>query len=325
MSDPFSASACEIILVDNASQDGSADYVAAVFPQVRLVRSASNLGFGGGNNLAAQLALGSYLAFLNPDALVTAGWLEALLESLASDLAVGLATSRILLLSDSERINACGNEMHYTGLTLCRGLGQRRAAMDRPAEVSAVSGAAFAMTRELFLELGGFEQEFFMYMEDTDLSWRARLAGYRCLYVPSSVVYHNYTLHFDPLKTFYQERNRYLILLRGLRGRSLLLLLPALLLAEAVTWGFSLLLDRGRWTNKLRAYAWILRHGREVAAGRRAVQALRRSPDRQLIAACTHRLAFEQTGVGFVARVAHVVFDPLFLVWHWAALALMRW
>ena len=92
-------------------------------------------------------------------------------------------------------------------------------------------------------------------MEDTDLSWRARLAGYRCLYVPTSIVYHEYTLRFGPRKIFYQERNRYLMLLKGAHWATLLVLLPALLLAEVVTWGFVLAQDRRRLANKARAYA----------------------------------------------------------------------
>lgn len=323
--DPFTRGRSEIVVVDNASTDGSADGLEAAFPGIRLMRSPENLGFGAANNLGARAARGRYLAFLNPDALATRGWLEALLAALESEPGAGLATSRILLQSDPGRVNTCGNEVHYTGLTLCRGLGRPSDEFPALEEVTAISGAAFAIDSALFAELGGFDEEFFLYMEDTDLSWRARLNGRTCLYVPSSVVYHNWSLSFGPLKTFYQERNRYLLLLRGLRRRSLLALAPALLLAEAVTWGFSLARDRGRLGNKLRAYAWIARHWPAIVAGRRRVQALRRVRDRELIAPCASRLAYEQTGTGLAATVARVVFDPLFQAWHRVSLALMGW
>lgn len=318
-------SGVEIVLVDNGSSDGSVDYVATHFPRVKIIRNAENAGFGGANNVGAQVAQGEYLAFLNPDTAVTPHWLEALLGALEEDPQAALATPKILLMATPQRINTGGNDIHLTGLTLCRGMGLPKEALAETAVVSAVSGAAFVMRRDLFLELGGFDSDFFMYMEDTDLSWRAQLTGYRCLYVPQSVVYHDYTLRFGPQKTYYQERNRYLMLLKGLRWRTLALLLPALLLAEMVTWGFVLLQDRAQWANKVRAYGYLWRYRHALLAARRQVQAQRRTNDRTLLQRCTHRLAYDQTGSSLAARLAHFVFDPLFFIWQRLLLALVRW
>jgi GT2 family glycosyltransferase len=188
-----------------------------------------------------------------------------------------------------------------------------------------VSGAAFVIRRDLFERLGGFDESFFLYMEDTDLSWRARLAGYRCICVPSSIVFHDYVLHFGPEKTFYQERNRYLMLLKSLRWRTFPVLLPALLLAEVVTWGFVLLREPQRLANKMRAYAWILRNWTAVLQSRQQTQALRMVRDRDLLTQCEWRLAYEQTVNGPVGRLAHLVFDPLFFLLFRLALAVIRW
>ena len=315
----------EIILVDNASTDGSASYVEQAFPTVRVIRSETNLGFGHGGNLGAAQARGRTLAFLNPDTVVEPGWLDALLSALEADPQAGLATSKILLLNDPQRINTCGNDVHLTGLTLCRGMGLESSALAEPQEVGAVSGAAFAMRRDLFETLGGLDETFFLYMEDTDLSWRARLAGYRCLYVPSSRVQHDYALRFGPQKTFYQERNRYLLLLKSLRWRSLIVLMPALLLAEIVTWGFVWLREPRRWANKVQAYRWVLSHWGQVMEVRRRTQALRRVRDRELLALTTYRLAFEQSAGGPLPRLASLVFDPLFFLLHRLTLAVIRW
>jgi GT2 family glycosyltransferase len=315
----------EIILVDNASTDGSADYVERSFPTAQVIRSEANLGFGEASNVAARQAKGRYLAFLNQDTSVEPGWLEALIAALEADPRAGLATSKILLMHAPDRINTCGNEVHFTGLTLCRGMGMSRGTHSEVEEVSAVSGAAFVIRRELFRALGGFDEIFFMYMEDTDLSWRARLAGHRCMYVPSSIVYHDYTLRFAANKTFYQERNRYLMLLKALRWRSWAVLVPALLLAEVVTWGFVLLRQPRQLVNKLRVYPWILQHWAAVMDKRRRAQALRKVADRALIGRLAHRLAYEQSESGPLGRLAHVVFDPLFFGLHRLALALIRW
>jgi len=315
----------EVILVDNASGDGSAEYVEETFRDVRLLHAGANRGFGAASNLAARHARGQYLAFLNPDTVVEPGWLAPLVAALQADPRAALATPKIVLHSDPTTINTGGNDIHCSGLTLCRGAGLSREQLDHAAEVSAISGAAFAVRKDVFEQLGGFDEHFFLYMEDADLSLRAGLAGNCCLYVPQSVVQHDYALRFGPRKTYYQERNRYLMLLKTLRWPTLLILTPVLALGEVVTWGFVFLHDRRRAANKLRAYAWVVRHGREILDARRETQKLRRVSDRSLLAATSYRLAFEQTGDGFVARVAHVVFDPLFLLLRHLALALVRW
>ena len=315
----------EVIVVDNASTDASAGALERDFPPVRLIRSRTNLGFGGGNNLGAQSARGKFLVFLNPDTRVAEGWLAALLAPFEADPHVGLVTAKVLLAAQPDRINTCGNTVHLTGLTLCRGMGFPKSAFEKAEEVDAISGAAFAIRRETFDALGGFDDDFFLYLEDTDLSWRARLAGWRCWYAPDSVVFHDYTLRISPRKVFYQERNRYLMLLKNLRWPTLAVLLPALLLAEAVTWGFVLWGDRANLGNKLRAYGWIAAHRDSILQKRKTTQALRRIRDRELLRHIGYRLDFDQAGQGVTAALAHFVFDPLFFLLRQLALALVWW
>lgn len=313
------------MLVDNASTDGSAEYVKETFPRVRVIRSRQNLGFGLANNLGAREASGEYLAFLNPDTAVEPGWLEALLAALDSDPTIGLVTSKILQMDAPDRVSGCGNQVHCSGLTLGRGMGLDRDAFQEMEEVAAISGASFATRRHVFEAVGGFDGDFFMYVEDTDLSFRTWLSGYRLVHVPQSVVYHDYALHFGPRKTFYQERNRYLMLLKNLRWATLLFSLPALLLAELVTWGFVLLREKKHVRNKLDAYWWVVSHWSEIMAKRQQVQALRQATDGDLLRRMTHRLAYEQTGGGVLSALAHVIFDPLFFLCHQFALLGVRW
>lgn len=248
----------EVLFVDNASRDGSADYVAGAFPGVRVVETGANLGYAGGNNFGAARARGSVLVFLNPDTEVAPGWLAALVRPLVADPTIGLTTSKVLMMHQRATINTCGNDVSLAGIAWCRGLGQPASAYAEDADVPAVSGSAFATLADLFRRLGGFDERFFMYLEDTDLSWRARVAGYRCRYVADSVVYHDYRLGFSPWKLGLIERNRYRMLGKHLSLRGIVALSPALAAAEVVTWGYAALRGPKCLLAKAHATAWAL-------------------------------------------------------------------
>jgi GT2 family glycosyltransferase len=314
----------ELILADNGSRDGSLDFVASKFPDTRILSIGQNVGYGLANNKAAQMARSDMLVFLNPDTQVHPDWLPHLLEPFDNP-AVGLTTAKILLANAPERINTCGNLVHISGLVTCRGMGEARDRFSKPDEVAAVSGAAFAIRRDLFNALGGFDEEFFMYIEDTDLSLRARLAGWHCGYAPDSVVWHDYALRLDPVKIQYLERNRYRMLLKNLRWPTLIVLSPVFLLAEIVTWGFALQGDRDSLRNKYQAYRETILHLREILQRRKEVQRLRATRDRDLLRLLGSNLDFLQATQSVTARWAAVVFNPLFFLLRTAVLLLVWW
>ena len=226
----------EVIIADNGSTDGSVEYIEKEFPKTRIVRNGENLGFAGANNRGAKHARGGILVFLNPDTSVEPDWLIELLKPF-KDPTVGATTSKLLLMSDASKLNTCGNDVHISGLTLCRGMGQPRENFPVEEEVAAISGAAFAIRREIFQATGGFNESFFIYLEETALSLETRLRGWRCIYTPASVVHHDYALRFGSKKVLYQERNRYLTKIhfvrrafqeRSISDFSLILVKPAL-------------------------------------------------------------------------------------------------
>lgn len=315
----------EIIVVDNASSDGGTAGLATRFPRVSLIQAGENLGYAAGNNLGFAHARGDYIAVLNPDTEAEPDWLAALVRALEGDPAAGLATSKILLFDRRDRINTCGNDVHYTGLAFCRGLERPAAEYTQPEVVPAVSGAAFLARRSLIERIGGFSERFFTYLEDTDLSWRAALSGFHCVFVPESRVYHHYTVRVGPVKMFYLERNRYLMLLQNCRFPTLLLLLPALLLAECVTWGYAALRGPRHIGAKLRAYWWVLGHRREIAAARRRVQRTRRVSDRAILSRMGWHLPIQHAVPNSLAASFRRVVDAPFRVGHRAIVALVAW
>ena len=316
-----------VVVVDNASTDGTTDFLAERHPSVRAIAAPSNAGFGAGSNPGARAADSEFLVFLNPDTEVERGWLEPLLDALAAD-EVALATSQIVLMDDPNRLNALGNRVHYCGLALCNGLGrpvgERAEILDAGGEVAAVSGAAFAVRREVFDALGGFDEEYFLYVEDTDLSLRARLAGHRIVCATASVVRHDYRLRVGPDKIFLQERNRYRTLLKTYRAGTLVLLAPALLLTEIVGWAFVALRDRGNAANKLRAYASVARDYSSWSRARRRTQASRRIADHELLAALDAGVDYAQVERSAATAVAGAVVNPLFVAWKFVVAALLR-
>lgn len=300
----------EVVVVDNASTDGAVERVKAEFPAMQVVRSERNGGFGAGANLGAAAARGAYLVFLNPDATVIGDWLDALVSTLAEDASVGLVTPKVLLRSNPDLINVAGLDVHQSGISMCRGLELPQDVLNEKQDIAAISGVAVAVRRNVFEALDGFDEDFFLYMEDVDISLRAWLGGYRCLYVPSGAVLHDYALEVDARKTFYVERGRYLMLLKAFSWRTLLGLAPTLALAEVITWGWLLWRNPRAIAQKLQAYRWVLVHRTQIAEKRRRVQARRACPDSVFLAHCQWHLSFGQLAGPRMARAAEVVFGP---------------
>lgn len=316
---------CEILFVDNASTDGSVDYVMREFPNAKIIHNSINRGYAGANNVGFQQARGEYIAVLNPDTEVHADWLREMVLALQAHPSAGLATPQILIMEQPSRVNTCGNDVTLTGLTFCRGLDQAAGTYSQVERVAAVSGAAFMIRRAVVEEIGGFDEEFFLYFEETDLSLRAGLAGYDCLYVPTAVVLHDYDFRFSADKCYWQERNRYYSLLKTLRWATLLVLLPSLLLSEIIAWGYAGLQGRAHLRSKLNSYSWLFSHRVQISEARSAVQRLRRVNDRVLLRGFNHRLSFTRTVNARVAHVLDVTVNPLLLVLGLLSRAIVRW
>lgn len=179
----------EVILVDNASSDGSAEHVRRRHPTVRVVESGANLGFAAGNNYGATVAHGGSLVFLNNDTVAEADWLARLAAARAAS-GAAIVTSRIVFLDRPEVIDSAGDGYLLAGGAFKRGHLAAADAFAESREVFGACGAAFLIDRALFESLGGFEPRFFMVYEDVDLSYRARLAGHHVWFAGDAVVRH---------------------------------------------------------------------------------------------------------------------------------------
>ncbi len=211
------AGGVEILVVDNASTDGS-DQLVERRAGVRLVRSRRNLGFAGGVNLGIGQARGEYLALLNTDAQARPGWLEHLVQAAQGE-RVAAVTGKLLFADRPGVIQNAGVLLLSDGSAGDRGSGEpddgRYAA---PEEVFGACGGGMLMSRAALADVGGFDESFFMYYEDTDWSWRARLRGWRILYEPGAVALHAHaasSVEWSDLFTFHADRNRLFTVLKN--------------------------------------------------------------------------------------------------------------
>lgn len=183
----------EVIVVDNASRDGSGEMVRQQFKQVCLIVNSKNLGFSRGNNIGVDHAKGKYLLFLNSDTEVTDSTIAAMIDLLERDKRIGIAGGFLDSL-DKARQQRCFGKFYNLPLVVLMVFGGDRFVRlkhtDIAEEVDWVSGGFMLIRHDLFKKLGGFDEHFFMYVEDMDLCWRAKKMGYKTYFYPPARVLH---------------------------------------------------------------------------------------------------------------------------------------
>lgn len=202
----------EVILVDNGSTDDSVVLVRQRFPAVRIIENDENLGFARGNNVGIRATNSPYVATLNNDTWVEPDWLEALVEVMGSDPCIGICASKMLFAHRPDMINSAGVCVDLAGIAWDRLGGSPDPGEDgEPEEVFAGCAGAALYRRVMLDDIGLFDEDYFIYLEDVDLAWRARLMGWRCMYVPRSRVYHVYSAtaqEGSAFKSFLLGRNK---------------------------------------------------------------------------------------------------------------------
>jgi GT2 family glycosyltransferase len=198
----------EIIVVDNGSNDGSAQFIKSNYPEVKLIENRENLGFAKANNQAAGVAHGEYIAFLNNDTKVDKNWLMELLRPVYGSDEVICSGSKVLSL-DGSSLDFVGGMINFEGkgFQIDYGLSVNKDIHNVERFLPFVNGGAMLIKRDVFLEAGGFDEDFFAYYEDVDLGWRLWVLGYKVVFSPNSIVYH---AHHGTSKNFSDDKLRFL-------------------------------------------------------------------------------------------------------------------
>lgn len=269
----------QILLLDNGPGGKRARELDGYAAALRTIDCGANLGYGGAINLAARESGGDYLLCMNPDACAHRDCLERLVEAAEQDPLTAVVGAQILLADGS--CNAGENPLHPTGISTAGRYGRPREQAS-PRDAAVVSGACCLFRRQALLSLGGFLEQLFLYYEDVDIAWRARIAGMRVVYCPSAIVSHGYEFGRRERKWFLLERNRLLCVLSNYETRTLLLLAPLLALTEL---GLLAVAARGGWLRqKLAAYCAVAARLAWLRSRRRVVAATRQLGDADLLA-----------------------------------------
>lgn len=228
----------EVILVDNGSTDGSADWVRANFPDAHLLENCENVGFARGNNQGVAAARGKYVAFLNNDTRVDSRWLSELVTAVTSSPGVACAASKILSW-DGRTVDFVGGRLNFYGFgfQIDYGLPHVNGNYNEERNLLFACGAAMLVDRAVFLDVGGFDEDYFAYFEDVDLGWRLWLMGYSVVFAPRSIVYHRHhgtsrSLP-EPVYRTLCERNSFYTIYKNYEQQNLDKILPAAILLSA--------------------------------------------------------------------------------------------
>jgi GT2 family glycosyltransferase len=288
----------EVIVVDNSGRGLARERLMSQSDCI-ILDAPRNLGFGEAVNHGWQRSRAPLVATINDDAIAHADWLAALVRAMESDARVGMCASQVRLYGES-CLDSAGMLISADGSSKQRGHLYPWEDFDRPEEVLFPSASAALYRRAMLDEIGGFDTDFFLYCEDTDLGLRARWAGWKCLYVPEARVEHHYSHsagRASPVKAYYVERNRLFVLIKNFPAR---LLARAPLVTLARYWWHVVWMLRGRGSAArfrkegnsalgmvfvvFRAHLDLLRHGRSLWRKRRQI---RRSARLSPAAFCT--------------------------------------
>jgi len=258
-----------VIVVDNASTDNSVEIIKSYMPLIRFVETGKNLGYSGGNNAGVDAANGKYVVFLNPDTTVDKDWLIELVNTIENDKSLGACSSKVLYNNDKTKINTIGGFWSVLGLSGSLGGNKKKNSLNEPVYTFYPTGCSMIIDKNLYLSLGKFDDDYFLYCEDPDIGWRLWDSGYKVVLAPNSLVYHLVSASLKGLnkKTygdlfyFYNTRNGLITIVKNATNTDLLWMVPTYMTSWFILSIFSLVTGKYRAFKSItKGLVWPLTH-----------------------------------------------------------------
>lgn len=278
----------EVIYIDNNSLDASISFIKEYYPNIRIIKNKKNLGYTGAYNFALKKIFQEDFdsaVLLNPDVIVDKNWLLNLVNSAYSDKSIAITQSKIFLWDGkgNDLINTFGNKINYLGFGFCGNYKEKdNGKFNKDIEIAYASGCCMLIKKYHYFKIGEFDEKFFIYCEDQDYGWRARMKGYKIILSAKSILFHKYKFNKENVKKFFfLERNRFYFIFKNYSFRTIVLVMPALLFMELGIISDSII--KGYFLEKIKGYWSFAKNIKLVYNDRRRIQRERVVDDSKLL------------------------------------------
>ncbi|MCK5459691.1 glycosyltransferase family 2 protein [Candidatus Parcubacteria bacterium] len=308
----------QIYIIDNASSEKSRNYLKKNYPEAIIIpREDGN--YSAANNAGIKKALEGgceYFVIANMDAKFDKNWLVELVKAVRSDEKIGIAQSKILLYPKTEeewkkpKINSLGNIIHFLGFGFTKGYNESDYEIKGLPEIKGyASGCSFIVKKEVIDKINGYNEEYYMYHDDMEISWKAKLAGYRIVLAPKSIMRHKYDFARSISMLYYMERNRYIAIFTFYSLPNLLLIFPA-----AVFMDFGILLysiANGWFLTKLKVYGYFLKPNSwlKIFKQRQKIKSFREIKDSDIARNFLGEVLFQEIENPVLKYIANPIFN----------------
>jgi len=303
-----------VYIVDNASSEKSRKYLAQNYPEAKIVpRSDGN--YAAANNAGIRKAIEDrcqYLVIANMDTEFDRNWLRELIRVFEKKEDAGLVQSKILLYRKEReaKINSLGNIINYLGFGFTSAYEEKDREIKGEPEIKGyASGCSFLTSREVIGKIGVYDEEYWMYHDDVEMGWRARLAGYKIYLAPKSIVWHKYEFSRSIRMLYYMERNRCLVIWQYYKLPTLILIFPALLLMELGIFLYSI--PGGWFLTKLKADSYFLKPSTwlKIIKKRKRIKKIRQVKDREVVKDFSGQVSFQEIDNPVLKYIANPIFN----------------
>lgn len=306
----------DIFIVDNETSSESYSQIKKVALEARILRNSKNLGWAGGNNTAVIPNIDNYDYFvmLNMDTVLENNWLEELASFVKSG---GDIIQSKIIIHKNNKINSLGNRIHYLGFGYCNCYGKDAncTIKEEGCETDYASGASMIVKKEVFKKIGFFREEFFMYHDDLEFCWRARLAGFKIGVAEKSICHHKYSFGSTMNLIYYMERNRIITLFSLERIWNIILILPILIPFELAMVFYMAM--QGNFKAKIRSIGFLLTPTglKLIRKIRKEVKQYRKVGDKEIVKNFAGKIEFSEIKNPILDKIANPI---LSIYWKFA-------